>query len=144
MENTSDSFMPRPLLFCLKSGRSVCYSVPDNTLKKAFKTAKPKILNSDQGCQFTSRQYIDFVKENGIRQSMDGKSRWADNIVIERWFRSFKYEEAYLTQYNNIKEARAAIGRYIHTYNFERCHSALDYKTPAECYYPAMLLPYVA
>uniref|UniRef100_UPI00356922E6 integrase core domain-containing protein n=1 Tax=Mediterraneibacter gnavus TaxID=33038 RepID=UPI00356922E6 len=87
---------------------------------------------------------IDFVKENGIRQSMDGKSRWADNIVIERWFRSFKYEEAYLTQYNNIKEARAAIGRYIHTYNFERCHSALDYKTPAECYYPAMLLPYVA
>mgnify|MGYP002510377892 CR=1 FL=1 len=60
---------------------------------------------------------------------MDGKSRWADNIMIERWFRSFKYEEAYLTQYNNIKEARAAIGRYIHTYNFERCHSALDYKT---------------
>ena len=87
---------------------------------------------------------IDFVKENGIRQSMDGKSRWADNIMIERWFRSFKYEEAYLTQYNNIKEARTAIGRYIHTYNFERCHSALGYKTPAECYYPAMLLPYVA
>ena len=115
-----------------------------NALKKAFKTAKPQILNSDQGCQFTSQQYIDFAKENGIRQSMDGKSRWADNIMIERWFRSFKYEEAYLTQYNNIKEARAAIGRYIHTYNFERCHSALDYKTPAECYYPAMLLPYVA
>ena len=62
-----------------------------------------------------------------------------DNIMIERWFRSFKYEEAYLTQYNNIKEARAAIGQYIHTYNFERRHSALDYQTPAECYYPAML-----
>ena len=75
---------------------------------------------------------------------MDGKSRWADNIMIERWFRSFKYEEAYLTLYNNIKEARSAIGRYVHTYNFERCHSALDYKTPAECDYPAMLLPYVA
>lgn len=57
---------------------------------------------------------------------------------------SFKYEEAYLTQYNNIKEARTAIGQYIHTYNFERRHSALDYQTPAECYYPAMLLPYVA
>ncbi len=80
-----------------------------NALKKAFRMAKPQILNSDQGCQFTSQQYIDFVKENGIRQSMDGKSRWADNIMIERWFRSFKYEEAYLTQYNNIKEARAAI-----------------------------------
>ena len=106
--------------------------------------AKPQILNSDQGCQFTSQQYIDFVKDNGIRQSMDGKSRWADNIMIERWFRSFKYEEAYLTQYNNIKDARSAIEQYIHTYNFERRHSALDYQTPAECYYPAMLLPYVA
>ena len=115
-----------------------------NALKKAFKAAKPQILNSDQGCQFTSQQYIDFVKGNGIRQSMDGKSRWADNIMIERWFRSFKYEEAYLTQYNNIREARIAIGKYIHTYNFERRHSALEYQTPAECYYPAMLLPYAA
>ena len=115
-----------------------------NALKKAFAVSKPQILNSDQGCQFTSQQYIEFVKENGIRQSMDGKNRWADNIMIERWFRSFKYEEAYLTLYNNIKEARVAIGRYVHTYNFERCHSALDYKTPAECYYPAMLLPYAA
>ena len=115
-----------------------------NALNKAFKIAKPQILNSDQGCQFTSQQYIDFVKENGIRQSIDGKSRWADNIMIERWFRSFKYEEAYLTQYNNIKEARAAIKRYVHTYNFERYHSALDYHTPAEYYYPAMLMSYVA
>ncbi len=113
-------------------------------LKKAFTVAKPQILNSEQGCQFTSQQYIDFVRENGIRQSMDGKSRWADNIMIERWFGSFKYEEAYLTQYNNIKEATTAIWHYVHTYNFERCHSALDYKTLAECYYPAMLLPYVA
>lgn len=115
-----------------------------NALNKAFKIAKPQILNSDQGCQFTSQQYIDFVKENGIRQSMGGKSRWADNIMIERWFRSFKYEEAYLTQYNNIKEARAAIKRYVHTDNFERYHSALDYHTPAEYYYPAMLMSYVA
>ena len=115
-----------------------------NALNKSFKIAKPQILNSDQGCQFISQQYIDFVKENGIRQSMDGKSRWADNIMIERWFRSFKYEEAYLTQYNNIKEARATIKRYVHTYNFERYHSALDYHTPAEYYYPAMLMSYVA
>ena len=114
-----------------------------NALSKAFKIANPQILNSDQGCQFTSQQYIDFVKENGIRQSMDGKSRWADNIMIERWFRSFKYEEAYLTQYNNIKEARAAIKQYV-THNFERYHSTLDYHTLAEYYYPAMLMSYVA
>lgn len=75
---------------------------------------------------------------------MDGKSRWADNIMIGRWFRSFKYEEAYLTQDNNIKEARAAIGQSICTYSFERCHSALDYQAPAECCHKAMLLPYVA
>ena len=115
-----------------------------NAVKKALRVAKPEILSSDQGCQFTSQEYIDFLKEQGIRQSMDGKSRWADNVIIERWFRSFKYEEAYLTQYNNIKEARLAISRYIHTYNFERLHSALGYRTPATCYYPAQLIEYVA
>ncbi|WP_459785229.1 IS3 family transposase [Blautia stercoris] len=109
-------------------------------LKKAFMVAKPVILNSDQGCQFTSNEYMNFLKENQIFQSMDGKSRWADNIMIERWFRSFKYEEAYLTQYNNIREARKAIGKYVHTYNFERCHSALNNQTPASCYYPILLL----
>ena len=90
-----------------------------NACKKAFKIAKPLIINSDQGSQFTSDKYIDFIRNSGIRQSMDGKSRWADNIMIERWFRSFKYEEAYLTEYANLKEAREAIGRYIYTYNFE-------------------------
>ena len=100
----------------------------------------PGIVNSDQGSTFTSREFKEVLKKHGIRQSMDGKSRWADNIMIERWFRSFKYEEAYLTQYNNIREARKAIGKYVHTYNFERCHSALNNQTPASCYYPILLL----
>ena len=111
-----------------------------NACKKAFKVAKPLIINSDQGSQFTSDKYIDFIRNSGIRQSMDGKSRWADNIMIERWFRSFKYEEAYLTEYANLKEAREAIGRYIYTYNFERCHQSIGNKQPAEVYYPVMLL----
>ena len=111
-----------------------------NACKKAFKVAKPLIINSDQGSQFTSDKYIDLIRDNRIRQSMDGKSRWADNIMIERWFRSFKYEEAYLTEYANLKEAREAIGKYIRTYNFERCHQAIGNKRPAEVYYPAMLL----
>lgn len=115
-----------------------------NALKKAFQVAKPMILNSDQGCQFTSNEYRNFVQESGIRQSMDGKSRWADNIMIERWFRSFKYEEAYLTHYRNLKEARATIKAYIHTYNFERCHSAIGNQPPAMMYYPALLVNYVA
>ena len=73
-------------------------------VRKAFRIAQPEILNSDQGCQFTSNEYKTFLLENHVLQSMDGKSRWADNIMIERWFRSFRYEEAYLTQYNNIRE----------------------------------------
>ena len=107
--------------------------------KKAFKVAKPEIMNSDQGCQFTSHEYKDFIRNNGIRQSMDGKSRWADNIMIERWFRTFKYDEAYLTEWHNIKEARTAIAAYIHKYNFERCHSAIGNVPPATKYYPALL-----
>ena len=85
-------------------------------------------------------KYIDFIRNNGIWQSMDGKSRWADNIMIERWFRSFKYEEAYLTEYANLKEAREAIGRDIYTYNFERYHQSIGNKRLAEVYYPVMRL----
>ncbi len=107
--------------------------------KKALKVAKPEILNSDQGCQFTSHEYKDFLKENGIRQSMDGKSRLADNIMIERWFRTFKYDEAYLTEWHNLKEARSAIAAYIHKYNFERCHSAVGSVPPASKYFPVLL-----
>lgn len=109
-------------------------------VRKALRIAKPQILNSDQGCQFTSKEYKAFLKEHKIRQSMDGKSRWADNIKIERWFRTFKYEEAYLTQYRNIREARKAIRNYINVYNFQRCHSAIGNVPPAERYFPALLL----
>lgn len=109
-------------------------------LTKAFKIARSLILNSDQGCQFTSQKYKDFLKKNHVRQSMDGKSRWADNIMVERWFRTFKYDEAYLTQYHNLREARICIHRYIKKYNFLRYHSAIGDKPPAECCYPAMLL----
>ena len=110
-----------------------------NALKKSLKVSTPEIINSDQGSQFTSDEYCSFLKEKGIRQSMDGKSRWADNIMIERWFRTFKYDEAYLTQYKCIKEAREAIKGYIKTYNFERCHSAIGNQVPAEMYFPSML-----
>ena len=77
---------------------------------------------------------------------MDGKSRWADNIMIERWFRSFKYEEAYLTQYANIREARSGYQKAVRTYsyNFVRCHSAINDQTPASYYYPALLIDHAA
>ena len=75
-------------------------------LKKAFNVVKPVVPNSDQECQFTNMEYRDFVKKNKIRQSTDGKSWWADYVMIERWFCSLKYEEAYLTQCDNQKAAR--------------------------------------
>lgn len=95
----------------------------------------PGILNSDQGSQFTSSDYKQLLKDYHIVQSMDGKSRWADNIMIERWFRSLKVEEIYPNEYANPRELRRAIARYINEYNTLRPHGALDNRTPASVYY---------
>ncbi len=80
----------------------------ENLKEKLTEERKEKAAYAKKAGQFTSQEYKEFLKENHVRQSMDGKSRWADNIRIERWFRSFKYEEAYLTEWHNIKEARDA------------------------------------
>lgn len=94
----------------------------------------PAILNSDQGCQFTSNAYKTLLRDLHIRQSMDGKSRWADNVLIERWFRSLKTEEIYINEYENPKALRRAIGAYIQQYNTVRPHQSLDYNTPESVY----------
>lgn len=97
----------------------------------------PAILNSDQGSQFTSKEYKNTLKAYGIRQSMDGKSRWADNIMIERWFRSLKTEQIYPNEYKTPRELRMLINRYIDEYNKIRPHEALDYRVPDAVYYGA-------
>ena len=94
----------------------------------------PGILNSDQGCQFTSEEYKAALKELHITQSMDGKSRWADNIMIERWFRSLKVEELYVNEYTSPRMLRKAIAAYIQQYNTLRPHEALCYDTPRHVY----------
>lgn len=94
----------------------------------------PAILNSDQGSQFTSDDYKALLKSLGIRQSMDGKSRWADNIMIERWFRSLKTELIYVNEFRSPKELRQAIRQYVDDYNTLRPHEALDYETPEDTY----------
>ena len=94
----------------------------------------PAILNSDQGSQFTSEEYKQLIKGLRIRQNMDGKSRWADNIMIERWFRSLKTELIYINEYRSPRELRRAIHGYINDYNTLRPHEALDYATPDEVY----------
>jgi len=87
---------------------------------------------------FTSNKYTEYLKEHGVKISMDGKNRWADNIMIERWFRTLKYEEVYLNDYANIRDARNKIGNFINTYNWVRHHSAIGYKSPASLYYNAL------
>lgn len=95
----------------------------------------PAYLNSDQGSQFTSDTYKAILAEHEITQSMDGKSRWADNIMIERWFRSLKTEEIYINEYGSPRELRKAIAGYIEQYNYLRPHAALNNHVPAEVYY---------
>ena len=94
----------------------------------------PAILNSDQGSQFTSDSYKQLLKGLRIRQSMDGKSRWADNIMIERWFRSLKTELIYINEFRNPRELRREIGSYIRAYNDLRPHESLGYSTPNEVF----------
>lgn len=95
----------------------------------------PGIINSDQGTQFTSNEYKELLKSLQIRQSMDGKSRWADNVMIERWFRSLKTEKIYIEEFQTPKELRSGIRSYIREYNTERPHMAHDYATPDSIYY---------
>jgi putative transposase len=103
-------------------------------MKNAFKHGKPLIINSDQGVQFTSHEYISILKNEEIAISMSGKGRCWDNIFVERFWRTIKYEEIYLKQYTGMEEAYEGIDKYIKLYNSERPHSSLNNKTPSEVY----------
>jgi putative transposase len=92
----------------------------------------PEIFNSDQGSQFTSEDFTKILKAHKVRISMDGKGRALDNIFVERLWRSVKYEEVYLKQYQSMPEARAGLAAYFRFYNEQRPHQALDNQTPAE------------
>ncbi len=95
---------------------------------------KPEIINSDQGCQFTSDCYINYLKSMNIKQSMGGKARWIDNVIIERWFRSLKTERIYTHEYLTPRALRIGIREYTQEYNTERPHETHDYLTPQEVY----------
>ncbi len=94
----------------------------------------PEIFNTDQGSQFTSAAFTDVLKAHKIRISMDGKGRALDNIFVERLWRSVKYEEIYLKQYQTMQEARDGLSAYFQFYNHERPHQSLNNKTPAEAH----------
>lgn len=102
--------------------------------KAILRYGKPEIINSDQGSQFTSDDYTNYLKTINIRQSMDGKARWVDNVIIERWFRSLKTERIYINEYLTPRALRNGIREYIWEYNTTRPHEMLNYKTPQDIY----------
>lgn len=100
------------------------------------KYGKPEIFNTDQGSQFTDADFVKLIREeHSIALSMDGKGCWRDNVFIERFWRTLKYEEVYLHAYDSVSEAKAGIGKHIGFYNDLRPHSALDRRTPAAVYF---------
>jgi putative transposase len=115
-----------------------------NTLDPAFcvealeealrRFGPPEIFNTDQGSQFTSLDFIETLKEAGVKISMDGKGRWTDNIFIERLWRSLKYECVYLHELATGSQARLTIERWFNRYNSERPHSSLNQRTPIEAH----------
>jgi putative transposase len=106
-----------------------------DAVDQALTVATPTIWNSDQGSHYTSPQLTSKLEAVGARISMDGRGRAHDNIFTERLWRSIKYEEVYLHEYGSPREARIGIAQYMHFYNHERPHQALDYRRPAEVYW---------
>ena len=149
---------------CLPMARSVLYLVAimdwhsryvvswrlSNTLEADFCTevlqealgqGHPKVFNTDQGSQFTSRGFIHVLQEHGVKISMDGKGRYRDNILVERLWRTVKYEEVYLKAYTSASETRRGLGAYFRFYNNQRPHQALGYRTPAEVFHQVRNAP---
>jgi putative transposase len=105
-----------------------------STLDSALEGSRPEIFNTDQGSQYTSDDFTGRLKRDGIRISMDGRGRCFDNIMIERLWRSVKYEEVYLKDYASVLECREALRAYFAYYNHERRHQSLSRRTPWDVY----------
>jgi len=105
-----------------------------SALENALQISRPEIFNSDQGSQFTSEDFVDVLKRNNIKISMDGRGRVFDNIFVERLWRSVKYEEVYIHDYETVVDAKKGLKKYFNLYNFERPHQSLNYQQPYEVY----------
>lgn len=128
VSNTLDSW------FCLEA------------LERALSTGKPDIFNTDQGAQFTSKDFTSRLKREKIQISMDGRGRALDHVFVERLWRSVKYEEVYIKDYVEVLDALDGLGYYFPFYNNERLHQALKYRTPWQVHFgllPTEKPPYV-
>jgi len=112
-----------------------CLTALDRALAAASNNGLPAVFNTDQGAQFTSESFTGRLEARGIVISMDGRGRAMDNIFVERLWRSVKYEEVYLNDYEQVPEAVRNLRKYFRFYNQERPHQALGYQTPAAIYF---------
>ncbi|MFA9461278.1 IS3 family transposase [Thiohalorhabdus methylotrophus] len=117
LSNTMDA------LFCLEA------------LEMALGRGEPVIFNTDQGAQFTSQEWLAPLQKRGILISMDGRGRALDNVFVERLWRTVKYEDIYLRDYQTVPDLETGLAEYFQFYNEERPHSALDHQTPAEVHW---------
>ena len=132
-----DWYSRRVLAWRLSNTMTVDFCV--DALQEALaKYGTPGIFNSDQGSQFTSERFTGVLKAHDIAISMDGRGRWRDNVIVERLWRTVKYEEVYLHGYATLSEARASLRRYFDFYNARRPHSALNASTPDELYFSSL------
>lgn len=122
-------------ILAYKISNSMDATLATDVLKEALaKYPKPKIFNSDQGSQYTSYEHTQTLKQHDIQISMNGRGRSIDNIVIERFFRTLKHGNIYISDYQSIKELKEGVKAYIYKYNFKRFHSAIGYQKPMNMY----------
>lgn len=112
-------------------------------LQQALSQGRPEIFNTDQGGQFTAEAFTSILHQAHIQISMDGRGRALDNIFIERFWRSLKYDDIYPHNYATVPQLLAGLQRYFTLYNHERLHQSLDYRTPAEVYFAQDSITYV-
>jgi putative transposase len=129
-----DWFARRILAWRLSNTMEASFCI-DAVEQAIAKYGCPQIFNTDQGSQFTSAEFTSVLINNGISISMDGKGAWRDNVFVERFWRTVKYEEVYLHAYDGVGQARQSIDRYIAFYNTRRPHAALDGRTPDQAYF---------
>ena len=106
-----------------------------SALEAALAQGRPEIFNTDQGAQFTSRAFTSVLERAGVSISMDGRGRALDNVFVERLWRTVKYDDVYINDYQTAPELATGLRRFFDFYDWQRPHSALDYRTPSEVYY---------
>jgi len=122
-------------ILAYKISNSMDATLATDVLQEALsKYPKPKIFNSDQGSQYTSYEHTKILKEHNIEISMNGRGRSIDNIMIERFFRTLKHSNIYISDYQNIKELKEGIKQFMHKYNYKRFHSSIGYQKPMNYY----------